>query len=133
MDSSVRRSKTLNWHYFKERLEDISLLKRSVPIVCDGQAVDLAVPVGGKRRGGYVALATLRWCREAVRQLKGNPGFPNLRIVDGRPSQCMHNVEWGDQQPQCDTDLRTGDDVERGRYFGYSEWAIEKFMMEIAR
>jgi hypothetical protein len=117
----------------KDRLEDVSLLKRSVPIVCDGIAVELAVPVGGKRRGGYVSLATLRWCRAAVRLLKGNPGFPNLRIVDGRRWQCMHNVEWGDPQPQCDTDLHNADDVERGRYFSYSEKAIEKFVKEKAK
>src|ERR1700676_2733252 len=107
----MRRNKLPCWKYMKERLEDVSLLKRSVPIVVDGIAVALAVPVGGKRRGGYLALATLRWCRAAVRQLKGNAGFPNLRIVDGRPWQCMHNVEFGD------SDLHRADDVERGRYF----------------
>ncbi|HEV3420846.1 MAG TPA: DUF6302 family protein [Candidatus Acidoferrum sp.] len=129
----MRRNKIINWDFFKDRLEDPSLLKNSVPIVCDGMTVDLAVPVGGKRRGGYVALATLRWCREAVRQLKAKPGFPNLRIVDGRPFQCMHNVEWGDPQPECDTEDCAGDDVERGRYFGFSEAAIERFVMEHAQ
>ena len=129
----MRRNKFPCWKYMKERLEDVSLLKRSVPIVVDGIAVALAVPVGGKRRGGYLALATLRWCRAALRQLKGNSGFPNLRIVDGRPWQCMHNVEFGDPQPQCDSDLHKGDDAERGRYFGYSEQAIEKFMKRMTQ
>jgi uncharacterized protein DUF6302 len=116
------KKKPINWDYFKERLEDLSLLKRAVPVVCNGMTVDLAVPIGGKRRGGYVALGTLRECRDAVRQLKGKPGFPNLRIVDGRQLRCMHNVEWGDPQPDGD--------LERGRYFGYTERAVLGFFLQ---
>jgi hypothetical protein len=81
--SQASRRNAPNWNFFTERLEDVSLLNESVPVVCDGYTVDLAVPIGGKRRGGYVALATLRWCRDAVRQLKGTPGFPDLRIIRG--------------------------------------------------
>jgi hypothetical protein len=118
----MKRSDCPNWKYLKERLSDISLLKRSV-VVCDGE--DLAVPVGGNRRGGYVVLDTLRRCRQAVRQLRHSPGFPNLRIVDGRPHQHMHSVEWGDPQPHGD--------VHRGRYFGYSEKVIQRFLREVRR
>jgi Family of unknown function (DUF6302) len=111
-------SKLPNWDYFNKRLENPDLLKHAVPIVCDGLTVDLAVPIGGKRRGGYVALATLRWCRDAVSQLKGKPGFPHLRIVKGSRT-IMHNVRWGEAEP--------GDgasDTELGRFYGYSEQAI---------
>ena len=108
-----------NWNYFQERLEDVSLLDRAVTIECDGTAADLAVPVGGKRRGGWIALKSLRLCRDAIRQLRGREGFPNLRI------QCTgavpeYLVWWGDEMP---------DGVaERGRFFGYSEKAIQKYL-----
>src|SRR5258708_5231936 len=69
-----------NWDYMEQRLEDPKLLERAVPIVSGGIVVDIAVPVGGKRRGGYVVLPSMRACREAYRQLTGKPGFPNLRI-----------------------------------------------------
>jgi len=126
-DRSMRvfnNSLYINWDYFKKRLEDLSLLRRAVPIVCDGHVVDLAVPIGGKRRGGYVALATLRWCRDTMRQLKGKPGFPNLRIRKGSRT-IMHNVCWGDPEPNVDVG-----DIDLGRYYGYSERAIEKLMKE---
>ena len=122
----MRRNQAPNWDYFKERLEDISLLKCSVVIVCDGHVLDLAVPVGGKRRGGYIALATLRWCHNAVRQLKDKPGFPNLRIRKGSRT-VIHNVCWGDPEPDDDSS-----DADFGRYYGYSEQAIGKRLKEIA-
>jgi hypothetical protein len=118
-------SKAPSWEYLKERLEDVSLLNSAVPIVYGGVVVGLAVPVGGKRRGGCVALPTLRCCHEAVKQLKNTPGFPNLRIVKGG-REYPPNVEWGEQQPASD------DDAVRGRFFGYSEPAIAKFVTEHA-
>lgn len=59
-----------------------------------------------------MALATLRWCRDTVRQLKDKPGFPELRIIKGTKDY-THNAAWGGPQP--------AGDMERGRYFGYSE------------
>ena len=84
--------------------------------------MDLAVPIGGKRRGGYVALATLRWCRDAVSQLKSKPGFPHLRIVKGSRT-VMHNVRWGESEPDDGAS-----ETEWGRFYGYSEQAIEGFV-----
>lgn len=119
----MKKKRPPNWEWFETRLEDISLLRRAVTIVCDGEAVDLAVPVGGARRGGYVALATLRWCKEAVRQLSGKPGFPNLRIVRGSRT-VAHNVCWGEPEPEYSEGHF---DYERGRFFGYSENAIRPY------
>jgi Family of unknown function (DUF6302) len=110
-----------NFDYMKERLEDPSLLERAVPIVSGGIVMDLAVPVGGKRRGGYVVLPSMRACREAHRQLTGKPGFPNLRINKGT-EECPHNVAWGGTEPEGD--------LERGRYFGYSERAVLSFVLQ---
>ena len=83
------------------------------------------MPIDGKRRGGHVLLPTLRFCREAVRQLKDKPGFPDVRIVKvdgGYP----HRVEWGEPEPD------TEDEAVIGTHYGYSEAAIERFVMEHA-
>jgi len=118
-------TKLPNWDYFSERLEDRKLLTRAVPIVCDGMVLDLGVPLGGTRLGGHVLLPTLRFCREAVRQLKHLKGFPHLRIIKvdgGYP----HRVEWGEPEPD------TEDEAVIGRHYGYSEVAIAKFVTEHA-
>jgi hypothetical protein len=121
----------INWDYFKERLWDLSLLARAVPAYEDEEeAWGVAIPVGGKRRGGYVATNDLRRCRQAVIQLGGNPGFPNLRInedlrVDPGYWGPEHHLCWGDPEPVDDGS--TASTFECGRYYGYSERAIHRY------
>ncbi len=108
--------------YFAKRIEDKTLLQQAVPIIISaGAAVGLAVPVGGTRRGGYAPFKTINSCHLAVKQLKDRPGFPNLRIV---PSDDGFNVWWGEPEP-------SGDAIEHGRYFGYSEAAINEYKEKI--
>ena len=106
----------LNYRYFMDRLDDPSLLARAV-VTEDN---DLAVPVGGKRRGGYCGATIRAVGRSLVRQLRERPDeFPAVRLIylDG----CGWLVEWG---PELDW---RGDDEVAGRYFGYSEAAIEAY------
>lgn len=122
--------------YFRDRLDDISLLDAAVPITFYGQVVDLAVPAGGKRRGGRISGGTFSQARLIMAQLKGKSGFPNRRIVtkfdDGETS---HHVEWGDIPPSREDYYgyaHVYDDgcyfVANGRYFGYSEVAIKEYI-----
>jgi hypothetical protein len=114
-----------NWLYFADRLEDPSLLEGAVRIMHDGQpGVELAVPIGGKRRGGFVALIGVHECDAAVRQLEGKPGFPALRIVRGGHRSGYWELQWGDPEPKGAVNL--------GRHFGYSEQAIQKFVERVA-
>jgi hypothetical protein len=75
----------------------------------------LAVPVGGRRRGGYVPVADAAEAQRVIDVLKNKPGFPDLRC--GVDEDC---VEWGEPKPK-------GDHVSLGRYYGYSDAAIENF------
>ena len=111
----------LNYRFYMDRLDDPGLLDRAV-ITEDG---DLAVPVGGKRLGGYVSTDTRAAARRLVRQLAGRPDeFPAARLVPGY----YWLVEWGPE-----LDWRGNDDdipedyVAAGRYFGFSEAAIAAY------
>ena len=111
-----------NYQYYKERLDDVTLLERAVP-VSFGSDADIAVPVGGKRRGGFLDLDDPEWCREVARQLRGRPGFPDVRIAVCDDETGASEVQWGDPQPGEEADF-----IEMGRYFGYSEQAIRRFL-----
>jgi hypothetical protein len=79
----------LNYQYFMDRLDDPGLLARAV-VTEDG---DLAVPVGGKRLGGYVSTATRAAARHLIRDLATRPGdFPRPRL---NPEADGWVVEWG--------------------------------------
>ena len=105
----------LNYRYFMDRLDEPGLLDRA--IVTEDN--DLAVPVGGKRLGGYCGAISRAVARRTVRQLAARPeDFPGARYFYGEG--CGWLVEWGPEFDWCD-------DVTAGRYFGYSDAAIEDF------
>lgn len=67
----------LNYQFFLDRLDDPGLLDRAV-VTEDN---DLAVPVGGKRRGGYVGATSRAASRRLVQQLAARPDeFPVARL-----------------------------------------------------
>lgn len=105
----------LNYQYYRDRLDDPGLLDRAV-VTEDN---DLAVPVGGKRRGGYVGADTRAAAVRLVRQLATRPDeFPGARLYRGGPGWL---VEWGPE-----LDWRADDEV-AGRHFGYSGAAIAAY------
>lgn len=70
----------LNYRFYLDRLDDPGLLARAV-VAEDG---DLAVPVGGKRHGGYIQVDSRAAGRRLVRRLSERPaGFPDARCVRG--------------------------------------------------
>lgn len=100
--------------YYRERLANLELLDRAEIVF--GQ---VAVPVGGTRRGGWINCNTRKLAKSAVAQLQGRAGFENLRILknDG------WMIWWGDEF----TDSLWEDDIEAGRFFGYKESVLRRF------
>ncbi|TGB08720.1 DUF6302 family protein [Streptomyces sp. MZ04] len=102
-----------------QRLADPGLLDRALGVQVDG-AVLLAVPTGSTRSGGYLSVSSVASAVRAWAALRGKPGYPRARLILSRYRDTCHNVAWGPRQPH--------DDVERGRYFGYSPLAIATFL-----
>jgi hypothetical protein len=120
--------------WFKTRLDDPSLLDRAVTV--EGL---LAVPVGGKRRGGDLQLADVESCDRAIAELTGREGFPRPRYkYDHEPAdesnddEEWHLVCWGDElvtiSRHASDAAWTQADIAYGRYFGYSEAAIRRYV-----
>ncbi len=114
--------------YYRSILEDPSLADDAIHLTSEGgEPLDLLIPVGGKRKGGYseVSIAEER-AREIAAQMRNRPGFPNAR-ADG----C--NIVWGEDTPGTGTDMREEIIIARGRHFGYREDAIRYFVRESKR
>ncbi|WP_327249871.1 DUF6302 family protein [Streptomyces sp. NBC_01320] len=111
-----------DYDYFETRLADAWLLEKSVALRTLRMPF-LAVPVGGKRRGGYYCVPCLCFGLAVRDALQDLPGFPNLRLKWSPYPDTCHVVEWGEQEP-----ARWWDDVERGRFHGYSDPAIAEFI-----
>src|SRR5260370_15706096 len=79
--SALDRADPRDVAYYKARLEDPSLLDRAVLI-----AGLLAVPVGGKRRGGYVGLEDFETSEKAIGRLARIEGFPHPRYQSKIPA-----------------------------------------------
>ena len=110
----------LNCRFYLERLDDPGLLAGAV-VTEDG---DLAVPAGGKRRGGYLGVDTRAAGVRLVRQLAGRPDeFPAARLVRGDGWL----VEWGPELDWRGDDEHPEDYAAAGRYFGYSEAAVAAY------
>jgi hypothetical protein len=110
--------------WFRQRLDDKKLLDRAVRLIVDGRRFhDIAVPVGGSRRGGEVACCSISWAKQVYRQLENKPGFPHLRIEYSPYREACHSVVWGGLSPE------SGDRA-RGRFYGYRESVLGKYENE---
>jgi hypothetical protein len=110
----------LNYRFFMDRLEDPGLLDRAI-VTEDG---DLAVPVGGKRLGGYVVTYTRAAARRLIRQMAARPAeFPGIRLYGGGDWL----IEWGPELDWRENDEHPEDYVAAGRYFGFSEAAVAAY------
>lgn len=110
--------------WFEERLEDVGLLDRAMVV-----AGDLAVPVGGKRRGGFISGSwDPEWVKRIIAQLGADPeGFPRPHLERGGRRDTADTIRWGDAPP------RSANPVSMGRYYGYSEEAIHEFTQRLRR
>ncbi|MFJ6014433.1 DUF6302 family protein [Streptomyces sp. NPDC092952] len=101
--------------YYRERLEDLSLMEAALTVRVGGVAY-LAVPVGGARRGGYLPMPELAMGCAVRDALRGTPGFPDVRLRWSPYEDACHVVAWGERAPE--------DDELQGRFYGYSAEAI---------
>ncbi|MFJ6573700.1 DUF6302 family protein [Streptomyces sp. NPDC091292] len=108
-----------DYEFVASRLHDLDLLRESIAVRIYRVPL-LAVPVGGRRRGGRMDVGRSVTLALAIRTvLLGHPGFPVPRIRLTRPANVdTWLVEWGAHAP----DLPSGH-PERNRFFGYAEAA----------
>lgn len=109
--------------YYEQRIADKRLLDEAVS-VCTLRMPFLAVPVGGSRRGGYYPVPCACFGLAVRDALQGQPGYPYLRMRwSAYPDEGLV-VEWGERPPTLWPDP---DDADVGRFYGYSEAAIDQY------
>ncbi|WP_051853252.1 DUF6302 family protein [Streptomyces sp. NRRL S-146] len=101
------------------RLHDRHLLDSSVAVRVF-RAPLLAVPVGGRRRGGCMDAGLVDAALAIRHALLGISGFPNVRVRLASPPDEPHHwiVEWGERLPFRITDS------DRVRFYGYTDHCI---------
>jgi hypothetical protein len=100
--------------YYRERLDDLALLDGAVQV-----GWDLAVPIGGRRRGGYCE-GFEDEADEVTARLTAAGGFPGLMHMDAQ-AEGVITFQWG-EEPRDARSVR--DEIHNGRLYGYSESAI---------
>jgi hypothetical protein len=114
---------------YAELLEDTWLLELAVAV-----GGDLAVPTGGRRRGGFVCVDGEEGAAAAIAVLSGHPGFSNLRKVLSDDPEVADNVRWGDDELPVPS-LHASEvewarfDMATGHLYGYTEKAIHEFLV----
>lgn len=102
----------MNLRYYRERLADPGLLDSLLITECG----DVAVPVGGTRRGGWTSVGSFAEGEQLIERMREHHDqFPNPRFGYGGQV-----IVFGPDAPD--------DDAEAGRHYGYSEAAITQFM-----
>ncbi|AVZ70947.1 hypothetical protein SLUN_00355 [Streptomyces lunaelactis] len=101
------------------RLEDPHLLSNSLAI-CFLRTALIAVPVGGRRRGGCLDAGRSEIALAIRDLLLGRPGFPQPRVrLTSSQNRPHWVVEWGERAP----DVRASS-TDRYHFYGYSDIAI---------
>ncbi|MEV6565929.1 DUF6302 family protein [Streptomyces kronopolitis] len=113
-----------DYECFRARLADPDLADAGFAVAFLGTPL-LAVPVGGKRRGGYVSFGHLTDALQARVLLGTVPGFPDLRVRWSPYRDTCHTVQWGEPAPQW-----WEEDAVFGQFFGYSAEAIADFLRQ---
>ena len=136
MNSTYSSGLRLRMDYYKALIADDALFAKSVGFYFDGtrcynldRADDLAIPVGGSRRGGMLELTgdggiPDKTARTIIRLLRRWPdAFPDVRFAR---FDC--SIEWGDPFPGRAEDTDENIILARGRHLGYSDEAIFQFI-----
>lgn len=116
---------------YAEILADSELLRRAV-VVTGG---NIAVPVGGSRRGGFVPVQGAETAENVARGLALVEGFPHPWVTLAEdPQDTMDSVHWGETVPDYPDDMDASDaewarsDVQAGRIYGYTDAAIHAWV-----
>lgn len=112
--------------YYRDRLDDPTLVRAGAAVELGGFAF-LAVPVGGRRRGGYLSVADVMTGMTVRRLLLDRPGFPDVRLRWSPYADSCHTVEWGAPAPNVH------DPAALGEFYGYSAEAIARHVAQIDR
>ncbi|PAZ16590.1 hypothetical protein CLM62_06470 [Streptomyces sp. SA15] len=126
MDPKLERPGELDeWEmcWYRERLDDPALLDACVVVVIE-ESRYLAVPVGGKRRGGYILLDDTNHLEQLRDALKDRDGFPSVRVRWSRHPDVCHSIAWGDPHP------RTTDQNKVLEFYGFDLDAVERAWKE---
>lgn len=117
--------------YFMERLADKSLLDNALVVHLQYNVCELAVPTGGRRRGGAACVSFREEAKELQLALRGVAGFADPRIVPQRGIG-PYWIEWGEPM---ELHVRYWHDyvahVRIGQHFGYSDVAINQFISKV--
>lgn len=121
--------------WYATRLDDPWLLDFSIPLRTRDACFFLAVPVGGRRRGGLVPFDSPKSAEQAAERLRGTAGFPNVRIERSRKRGSHHLIRWGEEQPTVterdnQVEGKIAEHRSAGEFFGYSDSAIRAFLFE---
>lgn len=108
-----------DYEFVAPRLHDRHLLDSSVAVRVF-RAPLLAVPVGGRRRGGCMDAGPVEVALAIRHALSEIPGFPNVRIRLVSPPGEANNwvVEWGERLPFRITES------DRARFYGGADHCI---------
>lgn len=106
--------------WFRDRLADQDLLRQAVEVRVGGPSL-LAVPVGGRRRGGYLPVSRGVDVLRVWAALRGRRGFPRARIRWSLHRDTCHTVQWGARPPD--------DDAARGLFYGYAPAVVAAFVL----
>lgn len=106
-------------NYYRRRLHDPALLEQALGIELLGRVV-LAVPVGGRRQGGYITVSEIVTGVAVRKLLAGRDGFPDVRMLRSPYEDTCHSVRWGALPPDGIEDGIVAD----GMFYGYSDEAI---------
>ncbi len=109
--------------YYKAMLDDPTLADSAAALTDEhtGEIMDIAIPVGGKRKGGILEMSLKpEYAKKVADMLRSNPGFPNARVM----YDC--HVVWGETPPGDARHMDAATVIARGRHFGYSEKAIRE-------
>jgi hypothetical protein len=122
LHDTLARLSTLKRKWFIAHLADPRLAARGVAL-----EAEVAVPLGGTRRGGYVVVVDGASAQAAMKKLRKRQGFPDLRYEPGRDG-APDKVRWGEAEPggpDPDAPLWMQKAHERrvARFYGYSEAA----------
>jgi hypothetical protein len=87
-----------NVDQFRECLEDLGLLALAVPIPLSFDLDDLAVHVGGKRRGGELCVPDAEVGFAVIARLSTLPRFPDRRFVPGETARTLWESSAGENR-----------------------------------
>ncbi|GGV63268.1 hypothetical protein GCM10010277_69280 [Streptomyces longisporoflavus] len=117
-----------DYELFEQRLANPWLLKKSIAVRALRMPF-LLVPVGGSRQGGYFSVPYLHLGLLVRDLVLAQPGFPDPRLRWSPYPDTCHIVEWGARPPAYRGPV---DDITLGRFYGYSEQAIARFVNRAA-